>query len=164
MKPVPLILVIAFMFPCAFVAGSSMTALERQRLVAHLEMTGVWLPDEISGLSPAQLQFRPAPGMWNILEVVEHLAISSQIYWTRLHEAIKKPPGRSRPTSTDEDILWYGIDRTRREKAIASEDAKGRLREASAAQKALRALHGEMLSVSRVAAERPFPPLHPKRA
>ena len=77
MKPVPLILVIAFMFRCAFAAGSPMTALERQRLVAHLEMTGGWLPGEISGLSPAQLQFRPAPGMWNILEVVEHLAISS---------------------------------------------------------------------------------------
>ena len=126
-----------------------MTALERQRLVAHLEMTGAWLPDEVSGLSPAQLQFRPAPGVWNILEVVEHLAISSPIYWTQLHEAMKKPPGRFRPAGTDEDILWYGIDRTHREKAIPSEEAKGRLRDVSAPLKALRALHGEMLRYAR---------------
>jgi len=153
MTQVPLILVIAFVFPYAFAAGSSMDALERQRLVAHLEMTGAWLPDEVSGLSPAQLQFRPAPGMWNILEVVEHLAISSPIYWTQLHEAMKKPASRSfqadRQIGTDEGILWYGIDRTRREKAIPSEDAKGRLREVSAALKALRTLHGEMLRYAR---------------
>jgi len=153
MTQVPLILVIAFVFPYVFAAGSSMDALERQRLVAHLEMTGAWLPDEVSGLSPAQLQFRPAPGMWNILEVVEHLAISSPIYWTQLHEAMKKPASRSfqadRQIGTDEGILWYGIDRTRREKAIPSEDAKGRLREVSAALKALRTLHGEMLRYAR---------------
>jgi hypothetical protein len=42
--------------------------MERQHLVAHLEMTGSWLVDEVSGLSPAQLRFRPAPGSWSILE------------------------------------------------------------------------------------------------
>ena len=149
MKPLPPILVIAFLFPFAFLAGSSMTALERQRLVAHLEMTGAWLADEVSGLSPAQLQFRPAPGKWSIIEVLEHLTISSPIYWTQLHEAMKKPPGRSRPTGTDEGILWYGIDRTQREKAIPSEDAKGRLRDVSGALKALRSLHEEMLRYAR---------------
>jgi hypothetical protein len=120
MQPVSRILAIAFVFPFAFASGSSMTALERQRLVAHLEMTGAWLPGEVSGLSPAQLQFRPAPGVWNILEILEHLAISSPIYWTQLHEAMKKPPRGSSPTGTDEGILWYGIDRSRREKAIPS--------------------------------------------
>ena len=149
MKPVPLMLVIAFVFPFGFGAVSSMTRLERQRLVAHLEMTGAWLPDEVSGLSTAQLQFRPAPGRWNVLEVVEHLAISNPIYWNVLHEAMKKPPRRSSSTGTDEGILWYGIDRTQREKAIPAEDAKGQLREISAALKALRDLHEEMLRYAR---------------
>ena len=149
MKPVRLILVIVFAFPFGFAAGSSMTELERQRLVAHLEMTGAWLPDEVSGLSPAQLRFRPAPSTWNILEVLEHLAISNPIYWKQLHEAMKKPPDRSKPTGTDEGILWYGIDRTQREKAIPSEDAKGRLREVSSPLAALRRLHEEMLRYAR---------------
>ncbi|MGH9627869.1 MAG: DinB family protein, partial [Bryobacteraceae bacterium] len=149
MKLLPPILVIAYLFPLAFVAESSMTALERQRLAAHLEMTGAWLPDEVSDLSPAQLQFRPAPGRWSIIEVLEHLTISSPIYWTQLHETMKKLPERSRTAGTDEGILWYGIDRTRREKAIPSEDVKGRLRDVSAALKALRALHEEMLRYAR---------------
>jgi hypothetical protein len=149
MKPVRLIRVIAFLFPFGFATGSSMTGLERQRLVAHLEMTGAWLPDEVSGLSPARLRFRPAPGRWNILEVLEHLVIANPIYWTQLHEAMKKPPDRSRPTGMDEGILWYGIDRTRREKAIPSEDVKGQLRDVSSPLAALRHLHEEMLRYAR---------------
>jgi hypothetical protein len=149
MKPATFSIVIASVFPCAFAAGASMTPLERQRLVAHLEMTGAWLPDEVSGLSPAQLQFRPAPGTWNILENVEHLAISSPIYWTQLHEAMKKPPRSVKTTGSDEGMLWYGIDRTRREKAIPSEEAKGQLRDVSAALTALRDLHREMLRYAR---------------
>jgi hypothetical protein len=149
MKPVALDLVTTFVLSCVVAAGSPMTPLERQRLAAHLEMTGAWLPDEVSGLSPAQLQFRPAAGAWNILEVLEHLAVSSPIYWRQLHEAMKKPPGRFKPLGTDEDMLWYGIDRTRREKAIPSEDVKGRVRDAGAALKVLRDLHGEMLRYAR---------------
>ena len=132
------------LFPVAL-AAAAMTALERQRLVAHLEMTNAWLPDEVSGLSPAQLQFRPAPGAWSILEVAEHLTIASPIYWRQFHAAMKGSAGRFTRASTDEDILWYGVDRIHREKAIPSEEAKGRLRDLRPAIDTLRRLHGEML-------------------
>jgi hypothetical protein len=53
-------------------AGTSvaapMTALDRQRLVAHLEATASWFLDEVSRLSPAQIAFRPTPESWTILE------------------------------------------------------------------------------------------------
>ena len=149
MKPILFVIVIAFAFPLAFARAAPMTALERQHLVAHLEMTGSWLPDEVSGLSPAQLRFRPAPGAWNILQVVEHLIIADPIYWRQFHEAMKMDAGRSKPIGTDEGILWYGIDRTRREKAIPSEDAKGQLREVRPALDALAKLHAEMLEYVR---------------
>jgi hypothetical protein len=68
---------------------ASLTPLERQRLVAHLEMTGSWLADEVSGLFQAQLQFRPAPEAWSILEVIEHLTVAGPIYWRQLHEAMQ---------------------------------------------------------------------------
>lgn len=145
MKPI-LIAVFGALAFAVTSAAASMTTLERQRLVAHLEMTGAWLPDEVSGLSPGQLQFRPAPGVWSILEVLEHLAISSPIYWRQFHEAMKKPAGRTPSDGSDEGILWYGIDRTQREKAIPSEDAKGRLRDARGALDPLRRLHTEMLA------------------
>ena len=67
----------------------SMTSLERQRLVAHLEMSESWLVSEVSGLSLAQLQFRPAPGVWTIMEVLDHLVVSEAIYWEDLQKAMK---------------------------------------------------------------------------
>lgn len=39
-----------------------MTKLERERLVAHLEMTERWLGLELKGLSEAQLKWRPRRG------------------------------------------------------------------------------------------------------
>lgn len=109
---------------CAGVSAAPLTALERQRLIAHLQMTAAWLADEVSGLSPAQLAFRPAPDAWTILEVMDHLVVVGPIYWQDLQAALKGPSGRSSP-STDAEILWYGIDRTNREKAIPSEVPKG---------------------------------------
>ncbi len=139
----------AVVFPVACASAASMTMRERQHLVAHLEMTAAWLPDEVSGLSPGQLQFRSAPGVWNILDVVEHLTIANPIYWRQFHEAMKRPAGHFTPANTDENLLWYGIDRTHREKAIPSEDVKGRLRDLPAALNSLRRLNREMVEYAR---------------
>jgi len=119
-------------------AASSITGLERQRLVAHLEMSESWLVSEVSGLSLAQLQFRPAPGVWTIMEVLDHLVVSEAIYWEDLQKAMKAQP-RSQPRlGTDADILWYGIDRTNREKAVPTELPKGQLRDLGAALETFR--------------------------
>ena len=104
--------------------AAPLTDRERQRLIAHLDMTASWLTDEVSGLSPDQLAFRRAPEAWTILEVIDHLVVVGPIYWQDLQSALKAPGGRKSP-STDADILWYGIDRTNREKAIPSEVPKG---------------------------------------
>jgi len=53
---------------------------ERQRLLAHLEMTERWLADEVAGLSRAQLQVRMTPESWTVLDVVEHLAVAEPQY------------------------------------------------------------------------------------
>ena len=42
-------------------AGEPMKTGDRQRLLAHLEMTESWLVSELAGLSPAQLTFRMTP-------------------------------------------------------------------------------------------------------
>jgi len=109
-------------------AGIAVAALltdrERQRLISHLDMSLSWLTDEVSGLTPEQLAFRRAPDAWTILEVLDHLVVVGPIYWEDLQSALKAPGGGTSP-STDADILWYGIDRTNREKAIPSEVPKG---------------------------------------
>ena len=112
--------------------GQPMTAVERQRLLAHLEMTSGWLRDEVSGLSRDQVSFKPSQDAWSVREVLEHLVLVAPIYWDDLQDALKAPPTTMRSAFTDADILWYGIDRGRREKAIPSEVPKGKPRELSA--------------------------------
>ena len=63
-------------------AEPPISGLERQRLVAHMEMTASWLEDEVRGLSTAQADFRPAPNAWTILENT-----SPRI------DAVRPPPG-----------------------------------------------------------------------
>jgi len=127
----------------AALAAAPMTALERQRLLAHLELTSRWLHDEIAGLSIAQLTFRRAPGAWTILEVLDHLVVVHPIYFDDLQNALKGPGGQVSP-SNDADILWYGIDRTNREQAIPSEVPKG-VRDLQSALAAHDKLHARLV-------------------
>jgi hypothetical protein len=121
-----------------------LTELERQRLIAHLEMTERWLSDEVSRLSPAQLAFRPAPDAWSIMQVVDHLVVVGPIYWQDLQKAMQGPPSTTIRSGTDVDILWYGIDRTNREKAIPSEVPKGELRDLREGLEAIRSQHAQL--------------------
>ena len=86
---------------------------DRQRVLAHLEMTEAWLASEVAGVSDAQLAFRMTPESWSIADVVEHLAIAEPQYWTQLQDSLQGPVGY-KSESTDAAILWYGIDRTNR--------------------------------------------------
>jgi len=125
--------------------AAEMTPIERSHLVAHLEMTRGWLIDEVSGLSRPQLEFRPSKDAWNILEVLEHLVVVRPIYWSDLQKALQGKPAKRLLTSNDADILWYGIDRTRREVAIPPERPPGRLRDLGKGLDAYRAQHAKLL-------------------
>jgi len=149
MKTIPIAAAFLFALSASFALAASLTRLERQRLVAHLEMTESWLVDEVSGLSQGQLQFRPTPGSWSIMEVVEHLVIAEAIYWQDLRKAMKAPPSSPNRSDRDADVLWYGIDRTQRQKAVAAEEAKGQLRDLGAGLDAIRKLDAQMLEYAR---------------
>ena len=98
----------------AAIAGP-MTPGERQRLVAHFEMTEAWLQDEVKHLSPAQITFKMTPESWSVEEVVMHLAIAEPQYWQQFNESLAKPVQPDfKPQATDLAMLWYGIDRTQR--------------------------------------------------
>jgi uncharacterized protein YchJ len=115
------------------------TPLERQRLVAHFEMTDSWLADEVSHLSPKQLHYRPTPTSWNILDCVEHLNLSEPEYWATFKQVMAKHATKEESPSEDEDRLWYGIDRTERTKTVPSDDVVASL-------KKFESLRGTMLA------------------
>ena len=126
-----------------------MTRGERERLVAHLEMTQSWLTDEVAALSPAQLNFRPAPDRWTVAEVVQHLVISEPNYWKLLNEALKQPPKKLGQQATDADVLWYGIDRTRHEKTPANQNPIEQKIDARKALTEFAAMHAKLLEMAR---------------
>src|SRR5688572_24809358 len=111
----------------AQVTAAQITQTERERLVAHLEMTVAWFLDEVSSLSQAQLDFKPSPRGWSIRQVIDHLVVVSQIYWDDLQKGLKTPMRDRAPASGDAEILWYGIDRSYRETALVPENPRGQL-------------------------------------
>jgi len=124
--------------------AAPLTTLERQRLVAHLQMTESWLTDEVSGLSRAQLEFQPSPDAWSAMQVVDHLVVVAPIYWQDLQTALKKPTATGSSRMSDGDVLWYGIDRTVREKAIPTEVPKGQWQDLRAALDEFRKHHARL--------------------
>lgn len=154
MRSAPVGVAVCLFAMCAALAPAAMmTDLERKRLVAHLEMTTRWLADEVSGLSPAQLQFHPAPGSWSILEVLDHLVVCEPIYWRNFHDAMNAPPVSRGPSGSDDSVLWYGIDRTNRQKVVAGEDPTGKLEDVKTGLEAFRKLRAEMLHYARTTKE-----------
>jgi hypothetical protein len=132
----------------AVLSAEPLTTLERQRLVAHMEMTARWLEDSVAGLSPAQLAFKPSPTAWSILDVVDHLVVVGPIYWKNLQNATPVSSGRV-GAMNDVDVLWYGIDRTNREIALQAEEPSRKLPDLQGGMKAYRAQHAELLQYVR---------------
>ena len=131
-------------------AAGPMTDLERQHLVAHLEMTEAWLASELQGLSYAQLTFRAAPDRWSIKDVAEHLAIAEPQYWTNFEASLTQPAKAGwKPESTDEEMLWYGIDRTEHNKTGAARVPDGRFSTAQDALASFQKLRRTMLDVAK---------------
>ena len=101
---------------------------DRQRLLAHLDMTEAWLVSELDALSPDQLSFHMTPESWSIMEVVEHVVIAEPQYWQQVLNSMKQAPAGKKPEATDAGILWYGIDRTNRAKTGEARVPKGKFR------------------------------------
>jgi hypothetical protein len=133
--------------------GALMTQRDREHLIAHLIMTQSWMEDEVSSLSPMQLNFRAAPDRWTVAEVVDHLAIAEPTYWKLLQDAMKQPEKKLDKSATDADVLWYGIDRTRHEKTEPSKDPRGQAVDVRRALQSFRALHATMLDYARTTGE-----------
>jgi hypothetical protein len=137
----------------ATVSAGPMTGIERQRLLAHLDMTESWLLDEVGRLSPEQLTFRMAPGTWTIADVVEHLAVAEPQYWEHLQASLALPAGEVKPETTDAGILWYGIDRTERARTGEAREPAGRFKQATESLAAFRKSRAAMREYARATQE-----------
>jgi hypothetical protein len=128
---------------------AQITDFERERLVAHLEMTASWLEDELSGLSQAQLEFRRAPGTWSILDNLDHLVVVGPIYWQDLQQGVQGPPIDRDLRGGDAVILWYGINRSNREPALPSEGPSRKLEDVRTGLAEYRKNHARLLEYAK---------------
>src|SRR5215471_6891535 len=76
-------LVLLFTLPVLFssftaVNKQAITDAERKFAVDHLNQTRTDLINAVQGLSEAQLNFKPAPDRWSVLECVQHIVLASQ--------------------------------------------------------------------------------------
>jgi DinB family protein len=125
--------------------AAGLSEVDRQHLIAHMDMTSHWFIDEVSGLTQAQLDFRRDADTWTIMEVIEHLVLVGPIYWDDLQNALKQPAVEQDLSSHDAAILWYGINRAFRDPAIPSERPKGQLRDLHAGLDTYRKQHAQLL-------------------
>jgi hypothetical protein len=102
-----------------------------------------------------------SPESWSIKDVAEHLAIAEPQYWTNLASSLKEPVKNGwKPTATDEQMLWYGIDRTDRQRTGEARVPKGQFATAAEALAAFRTLRATMLATAKTSQDdfrgRPF--------
>ena len=62
----------------SFVNKTELTNAERKFAVDHLNKTRADLIASVQGLSDAQLNYKPAPDRWSVLECVQHITLASQ--------------------------------------------------------------------------------------
>jgi hypothetical protein len=135
-------------------SAGPMTAGERQRLVAHFEMTNAWIESEVAGLSKAQLTFKMTPESWSVMEVVEHLAIAEPQYWKNFQDSLAKPVQPDfKPQATDQAMLWYGIDRTNRTTTGEARVPHGTYPTVNDSLAVIRKLRAEMMQLARTTEE-----------
>lgn len=71
--------------------NSTLSQKERKFCVSSLKETRNELVRSVKDLSPAQLNFKPAPGKWNIRECLYHIAIAENVFNDMLQAAMKQP-------------------------------------------------------------------------
>ncbi|HEX4913230.1 MAG TPA: DinB family protein [Vicinamibacterales bacterium] len=142
--------VVVFTLLASVATAGPMTAGERQRLVAHLDMTESWLEDEVKNLSDAQRRFKMTPESWSVEEVVMHLAIAEPQYWDQFNQSLAKPVQPDfKPQATDAAMLWYGIDRTQRTTTGEARVPRDQFKDLASAHASFKKLRAEMMKVAK---------------
>jgi len=94
---------------------------ERDRAMSELHATRKMFLDAIDGLSKAQWDFKPAPEVWSIAEVSEHITVSEgsllEFVQKKLMTTPAAPEKRGSTKANDEVVLKRTADRSEKGKA-----------------------------------------------
>jgi uncharacterized damage-inducible protein DinB len=94
---------------------------ERDRAMSELHATRKRFLDSIGGLSQAQWNFKPAPQVWSIAQIADHVVVSEGALFDVIQKKILTSPAqpgkRASTKAKDEQVLKVMPDRSQKRKA-----------------------------------------------
>jgi uncharacterized damage-inducible protein DinB len=112
---------IALLFFSFLTADNTLTQKERKFATDLLKETENGVEAAVSGLTEAQLNFKPAPDKWSVADCVKHIAASEKMLREMLDGGLKQPANpekRSEVKATDEQIVKKMEDRSTKVKTV----------------------------------------------
>ncbi|WP_321476509.1 DinB family protein [uncultured Paludibaculum sp.] len=105
---------------------------ERDYALSALHASRKLMLDTVSGLSEAQLKWKPAPNVWSVMEVAEHIEVTEETLPQVVATAMKAPatPGKKKadPRQTDYALMKNVPLRVNKGQAPESIQPKGRFK------------------------------------
>lgn len=98
-------------------------------LLQYFKETSDDLQQQVSGLSKAQLQFKPAADRWSISQCLEHIVLSEQMLFDMAKKELEKAPQPARRKEvkvTDENLKHMMADRSQKFQAPTELQPKGK--------------------------------------
>ena len=98
-------LILCFAAMLLFCAGTirAQELTQADKTLAYLESTKAGVLASVKGLSPAQLNFKPAPDRWSVAECLEHIASAEDFIRGLITEKVMTSPAVPGPYRRAED-------------------------------------------------------------
>src|SRR5215813_9737274 len=117
MKPCLAFLLFAALLP----AEATLSQGERDRAMSHLHASRKQFLDSLEGVSEAQWKWKPAPEVWSIAEVAEHITLSEDLIFGLIQKMADGPAADAemlaKAKGKDEFIVKALHDRSRKAQA-----------------------------------------------
>lgn len=97
-------------------------------LTDYFQQTFDALQRSVSGLTEAQLRFKPAPDRWSVSQCLEHIVLTEKMlfdYTKMALDAPANPERRKEVKLTDEQVIKGVEDRSSKNKATAPDELTG---------------------------------------
>jgi len=111
--------------------GQPLTQGERDRILSELHASRKLFLDSLAGLTPEQLNFKPAPDRWSIRDVAEHLILTEDfLFETITQKLLQSTPQPEKATEEqkkkDNLVLERLLDRSEKAQAPSNLQPSGR--------------------------------------
>ncbi|SMC59647.1 DinB family protein [Moheibacter sediminis] len=126
------VILILFLLPTYFISAQTdekqLVFHDKEFLLDYYKQTKNNLSKSISGLSEAQMQFKPSEDKWSVSQCVEHIIATENMIFGMLKTYMEQPENPDRKKDvvlSDDDILGFMTNRSEKYKAPEMLQKKG---------------------------------------